>query len=69
MAQIFYGVSRALDAADTNAVVSTGAADTTKEVQIVVTTGVGVTRLQAKTLVERLIRYIEAEDRASVLSG
>lgn len=69
MAQRFYGVSRAADASDTNGVVTTSTSDTTKEVQVVITTGVGVTRLQAKTLVERLIRYIEAEDRSSALSG
>lgn len=69
MAQRFYGVSRAADAADTNGVVSSATSDTTKEIQVVVVTGVGVTRLQVKTAVERILRHIDIEDRSSALSG
>lgn len=69
MAQIFYGVNRASDAADTNAAVTTNTSDTGKEIQVVIITGVGVRRIQAKTALERLIRHIEAEDRSSALSG
>ncbi len=67
MAGAFYAASR-VDG-DGAGRVYTGTSTQSKEVEVQVTTGVGVTRKQAVNILKRLIRYIEAEDTASLLSG
>ena len=67
MAGIFYALDRA-DLTNGNKP-ATGTSTQSKEVEIQVTTAVGVTRKDAKLVIERLIRYIESEDAASALDG
>jgi hypothetical protein len=65
MAQEFYGVN--VGDNDSDGFVTVGTTDTGKDIQIVVVTGVGNTRLDVKRYAERLIRYIVDEDAATVL--
>lgn len=67
MAGAFYAADRT--DGDSAGRVYTGTSTQSKEVEVQVTTGVGVTRKQAVQILKRLIRYIEAEDTASLLSG
>lgn len=67
MAGVFYAIDRTGN--DTNGRVFTGTSTQSKEFEIQVTTGVGITRKQAGNFCRRLIRYFEEEDTASRLTG
>lgn len=67
MAGVFYAMDRVKG--DANGVVSTGTSTQSKEIEIQITTGVGISRKQAGNFCRRLIRYFEEEDTASRLTN
>lgn len=67
MSAHYYGINYGDNT--TTSVVTTGTSDTSKDIQVVIKDGTGMHRADAYKAVDRIMRFIVAEDASSVFGG